>query len=64
MSWFTGMWSQISVTLNQSMVRAQCVLLIDASYRILREPKKIKGLRILIKSFKYPKLVKINYASK
>ena len=31
------------MTLNQLMVKARCVLLTNGSYRILREPKKIKG---------------------
>ena len=39
---------QISMTLNLSMVRAWCILSTDASYRILREPKKIKDLKILM----------------
>ena len=30
------------MTLNQLIVKAQCILLTDASYRVLRKPKKIK----------------------
>ena len=59
------------MTLKQLMVKAQCILLTDASYRILREPKKLKILRILMlltKGYKYPliilTLVEINYPSK
>ena len=59
------------MTLNQLMVKAQCILLTDTSYRILREHKKIKTLRILVlltKGYKYPlinpTLVKINNPSK
>ena len=59
-SWFTGTQSLMSMTLNQSMVWAQCVLLTDATYRILREPKKVKDLRILmllIKGCNYPLII-------
>ena len=56
------------MTLNQLMVKAQCILLTDISYRILREPKKIKILRIfilLIKGYTFPLIiltrVKINH---
>ena len=59
---FTGMWSQMFMTLNQLMVKAQCVLLTDVSYRILREPKKIKIIRIpilLIKGCKFPLIIQI-----
>ena len=45
------------MTLNQLMVKAQCILLTDVSYRILREPKKIKIIGILIlliKGYKFP----------
>ena len=46
--WFAGMQSQMSMTLQHLMVKAQCVLLTDTSCRILREPKKIKILKILM----------------
>ena len=44
------------------MVKAQCMLLSDANYRILREPKKIKILMILTlltKGYKYPFIIPI-----
>ena len=45
------------MTLNQLMVKAQCILLIDVNYRILKGPRKIKDLEILapfIKGYKCP----------
>ena len=48
------------MTLNQLMGKAQCILLTDISYRILREPKKIKIIRIpilLIKGCKFPHII-------
>ena len=60
LSWFTGMWSQMSMTSNQSMAKAQCILLTDVSYRILREPRKKKILTILIlliKGYKFPLII-------
>ena len=47
------MQSQMSMTLNQLMVRAEYVLLTGISYRILREPKKKEIIMILIES-KFP----------
>ena len=48
------------MTLNQLMVKAQCILLTDVSERILREPKKIKIIRILlllIEGYKFPLII-------
>ena len=50
----------MSMTLNQLMMKAQCILLTDASCMILREPKKIKILQILmllIKGYKFPPII-------
>ena len=54
------MWTQMSMTLNQVMVKAHCILLTDVSCRILKEPKKINILRILmllIKGYKFPLVI-------